>query len=405
VDGGTDELSHLKLQLQLQQKQIEQQQQQINSQLQQLAEHSANKHVLVGNQAPPLNSPPLNLPPTPQSPPLYSPPLNLTPTSLTPDPPNSPQQTELNQHINQQPKQKPKQQVNEREIKQEPPPIQLSPPQPSDQHTTSIPPDSLFIPDSLDIRPVAHLHSFVEGQVVFTGILGLPVLDIGNLLCDHQRFIIGKIRDVFGRVSEPYYSVEEGEIREKVKTELSVGAQVYAPTLSSYVIPANIYSKGCDASGKNDLELPDSMIEFSDDEEERKKKKQKKKNRERKKEEGRKGRKGENRRGKGEYTETYNPLPRPSSFSNLNYPSSNFNYHPHPPFTVNYPQPNAYPHPLVSNPYPPPSQYLHSSPPFQHQHSYPQSQNLPPYPQLQSHPPFHHPSPPYQQTNFPGYGH
>jgi len=110
------------------------------------------------------------------------------------------------------------------------------------------------------------------------------VIDLDTLLFTDERKIIGKVFDVFGQVSNPYYSIL---LSEKNIGNYEEGTLIfYVPETTKKVDPKVIYTKGCDASGLHDEEIDEKHMEYSDDEKEQMahKPKKKKKQNKRKKE-------------------------------------------------------------------------------------------------------------------------
>ena len=112
---------------------------------------------------------------------------------------------------------------------------------------------------------------------------GLPadgeqfVLDIGSVLCNENREVIGQIGDVLGQTREPFYivSIDSKDVEE---LGLESGANVYyVDKLSNKVFTKPLTAmKGTDASNIHDEEVGEDEQEFSDDEEEAASKRDKK---------------------------------------------------------------------------------------------------------------------------------
>ena len=127
-------------------------------------------------------------------------------------------------------------------------------------------------------------HTSNNDSSTMTSTNGLLPLDVLSLLCDEQRRAIGKISDVFGPVTAPYYVVtshrnlsekkggkEEEEDESGQEACLSIGMKVFAVVQQSvFVTPASLQQarslKGSDASNLHDEELPAEEQDFSDDE-------------------------------------------------------------------------------------------------------------------------------------------
>ena len=124
------------------------------------------------------------------------------------------------------------------------------------------------ITDNDTLKIVGHitsLHLDMKFAVALGVSNGPPVAD-GSVLCAADRRVIGRVEEVFGPVSRPYYKIvipADGQ-------STAVNEAVYAvEKYSSIVDKSTLDSKGTDASNDFDEELPAEMQEFSDDEEER----------------------------------------------------------------------------------------------------------------------------------------
>ncbi|XP_071244890.1 H/ACA ribonucleoprotein complex non-core subunit NAF1-like, partial [Salvelinus alpinus] len=109
-----------------------------------------------------------------------------------------------------------------------------------------------------------------------------PPLKDDSVIFNSDRLAVGKVFEVFGPVSSPFYVLRfntESDITERgVKLNDSM---FYAPSLTDYTLYILTEQlrrlKGSDASWKNDQEPPPEALDFSDDEAEHKMKKKKKK--------------------------------------------------------------------------------------------------------------------------------
>ncbi|KAL6053066.1 H/ACA ribonucleoprotein complex non-core subunit naf1 [Balamuthia mandrillaris] len=174
---------------------------------------------------------------------------------------------------------------------------------------TSLPPVERVppVPAHAQIKPLGLISSLVEGFAVVEAAKGSPALDIDSVLCLENREPLGRVFEVFGQVESPYYSVRYdgrgasgGENGEGERVSVERGTRVYyVEEQSSYVIPAAIYTKGTDASGEHDEELPEDEIEFSDDEKEAAAKQARKRRGRKQRTRGGKGEGFQNRRGGG----------------------------------------------------------------------------------------------------------
>lgn len=132
-----------------------------------------------------------------------------------------------------------------------------------------------------DCLEVGVISSTVEELVVIESHPGVPALDLETVLfIEKGAKALGKVFDVIGPVTRPYYVIRfnnDEHIREK---GISKGLLVYyAPRTehTTFVFLEQLMKmKISDASWMNDEEPPPQFIEYSDDEEEKRAKKEKK---------------------------------------------------------------------------------------------------------------------------------
>lgn len=118
------------------------------------------------------------------------------------------------------------------------------------------------------------ISSIVDQLVLVEAYSHSAPLDIDSVLfVDRGKKALGMIFDVIGPVANPIYCIRFNS-NEDIKTKgISIGDKVFcAPRTeyTSYVVLSSIMKKGSDASWKNDVEPPESLIDYSDDEQERK---------------------------------------------------------------------------------------------------------------------------------------
>ena len=93
----------------------------------------------------------------------------------------------------------------------------------------------------------------------------------GSVLCNKGGEILGKINEVFGPVTSPFYTVRVDNRKTDVKTfyhTFQPKTEIYCIwKLSSFVTPALLMQRGTDASNMYDEEITEEQ-EFSDDEKE-----------------------------------------------------------------------------------------------------------------------------------------
>lgn len=109
---------------------------------------------------------------------------------------------------------------------------------------------------------------------------GSVPLDIDTVIfLDKGTKPLGRVFDVLGNINEPLYCVRFNSFNEITEKGIVIGSKVFvAPRTehTKFIILANLMkNKGCDASWKHDVEIPNQCQEFSDDEDERSARKEK----------------------------------------------------------------------------------------------------------------------------------
>lgn len=99
------------------------------------------------------------------------------------------------------------------------------------------------------------------------------VLDLDNILFNENKFPVGFLDDVIGKVESPYYLIKVfPNYDDQIKSSLNliIGKSLLFPKSKSKLILTKelMKSKGCDASNAFDEEVNEDELEFSDDEEE-----------------------------------------------------------------------------------------------------------------------------------------
>ncbi|KAG5672241.1 hypothetical protein PVAND_002383 [Polypedilum vanderplanki] len=127
--------------------------------------------------------------------------------------------------------------------------------------------------DEKECLELGTISSIVDQLVLVEAYSHSAPLDIDSVLfLDMGKKALGKIFDVIGQVSSPIYCVRFNSHNDIIEKNITVGQKVFcAPRTeyTSYVILQNIMGKGSDASWKNDVEVPDNLVDYSDDEQER----------------------------------------------------------------------------------------------------------------------------------------
>ncbi|GIY70814.1 hypothetical protein CEXT_789171, partial [Caerostris extrusa] len=139
-----------------------------------------------------------------------------------------------------------------------------------------------------DLPPVKDLHivpekelckigvilSIVENLVVVDTYNDAPALNAETVLFLSADKPLGKIFEVWGRVTHPVYSVRFNSAEHIKEKDIIIGEDVfYSPEeteLTNYVMVSELLKeKGSDASWKDNQEPPEECREYSDDEKER----------------------------------------------------------------------------------------------------------------------------------------
>jgi H/ACA ribonucleoprotein complex non-core subunit NAF1 len=134
--------------------------------------------------------------------------------------------------------------------------------------------------DEKECLEIGTITSIVDQLVLVEAYPHSAALDIDSVLfLDNGKKALGQVFDVIGQVSTPIYCIRFNTHEDIVTKNITVGSKVFCAPRTEYanfVIISKIMGRGSDASWKNDVEIPDNMIEYSDDEEERSARKQKK---------------------------------------------------------------------------------------------------------------------------------
>ncbi|XP_055780155.1 H/ACA ribonucleoprotein complex non-core subunit NAF1 [Salvelinus fontinalis] len=141
---------------------------------------------------------------------------------------------------------------------------------------------TVVLPEEAEILPLGSVSSIIQQLVIIQSLKDTPPLKDDSVIFNSDRLAVGKVFEVFGPVSSPFYVLRfntESDITERgVKLNDSM---FYAPSLTDYTLYILTEQlrrlKGSDASWKNDQEPPPEALDFSDDEAEHKMKKKKKK--------------------------------------------------------------------------------------------------------------------------------
>ncbi|XP_045567657.1 H/ACA ribonucleoprotein complex non-core subunit NAF1 [Salmo salar] len=142
---------------------------------------------------------------------------------------------------------------------------------------------TVVLPEEAEILPLGSVTSIIQQLVIIQSFKDTPPLKDDSVIFNSDRLAVGKVFEVFGPVSSPFYVLRfnsESDVTERgVKLKDSM---FYAPSLTDYTLYILTEQlrrlKGSDASWKNDQEPPPEALDFSDDEAEQKMKRRKKGN-------------------------------------------------------------------------------------------------------------------------------
>ncbi|KAL1447107.1 hypothetical protein MTO96_028660 [Rhipicephalus appendiculatus] len=128
-------------------------------------------------------------------------------------------------------------------------------------------------------RQAGRVKHAVDQLLVVESEPGQPVLDLDSVLFRADGTALGRVFDVLGPVSAPYYTVRFNTAQELAERALEPGEPVlYAPLhadVTQYVLESEVRKqRGSDASWENNNEPPPEHLDFSDDEQEREVRKQ-----------------------------------------------------------------------------------------------------------------------------------
>lgn len=133
---------------------------------------------------------------------------------------------------------------------------------------------SLDIEEGLEMVPVGTVSSVLGVLAIIQSSVGVPPLNEDTILFTEGPKVFGRVFEVFGPVSTPWYSVRFNTNADIETKGIKSGMKVfYAPAkddYTKYVFVSYLKSlRGSDASWKDDNEPPEKYMEYSDDEEER----------------------------------------------------------------------------------------------------------------------------------------
>nr|XP_005486364.2 H/ACA ribonucleoprotein complex non-core subunit NAF1 [Zonotrichia albicollis] len=141
---------------------------------------------------------------------------------------------------------------------------------------------SIVLPDNVELKLFGTVSSVIEQLVIIESLKGLPPVNEESIIFKEDRQAVGKIFEVFGPVSHPFYVIRFNSSEHIKEKGINVQDSMYfAPSVedfTQYIFAEKLkQEKGSDASWKNDQEPPPEVLDFSDDEQEREAKQKKKK--------------------------------------------------------------------------------------------------------------------------------
>ncbi|XP_048160284.1 H/ACA ribonucleoprotein complex non-core subunit NAF1 [Corvus hawaiiensis] len=141
---------------------------------------------------------------------------------------------------------------------------------------------SIILPDNVELKLFGTVSSIIEQLVIIESLRGLPPVNEESIIFKEDRQAAGKIFEIFGPVSHPFYVIRFNSSEHIKAKGINVQDSMYfAPSVedfTQYIFAEKLkQEKGSDASWKNDQEPPPEALDFSDDEKEREAKQKKKK--------------------------------------------------------------------------------------------------------------------------------
>jgi len=132
-----------------------------------------------------------------------------------------------------------------------------------------------------ECEPVGCVKNIVDTLVVVEAFLNKPALDIDSVLfIDRGQRTLGRVFDVFGPVTKPYYAVRFNDSDHIKSYNIQIKEPVYCAPKTEYasfvMVSQLLNMKGSDASWKDNNEPPADCVDYSDDEAEKLAKKSRK---------------------------------------------------------------------------------------------------------------------------------
>lgn len=126
------------------------------------------------------------------------------------------------------------------------------------------------IGDDDEVSEIGAIYNLTDNLIIVQSNKGNDPIDEGGLLCFEDRTTLGRIDEVFGPVSQPFYTVRLGRNATVDSARVYKGRKVFVSLAQSAPIEMREITaqKGSDASGLYDEEPAPEDLDYSDDEEE-----------------------------------------------------------------------------------------------------------------------------------------
>ncbi|NXN79397.1 NAF1 protein, partial [Bombycilla garrulus] len=140
---------------------------------------------------------------------------------------------------------------------------------------------TIILPDNVELKAFGTVSSIIDQLVIIESLRGLPPVNEESIIFKEDRQAAGKIFEIFGPVSHPFYVIRFNSSEHIKEKCINVQDSMYfAPSVkdfTQYIFAEKLkQEKGSDASWKNDQEPPPEVLDFSDDEQEREAKEKRK---------------------------------------------------------------------------------------------------------------------------------
>ncbi|XP_072352255.1 uncharacterized protein naf1 [Scyliorhinus torazame] len=141
---------------------------------------------------------------------------------------------------------------------------------------------NIALPEEIAKEPIGVVSSIIDQLVIVESLKDMPPVNEETILFKMDNTSVGKVFEVFGPVSHPFYILRFNSIEDITAKEIKLQEVFYfAPAVkdfTQYIFTEHLkQDKGSDASWRNDQEPPREALDFSDDEKEREAKQKKKK--------------------------------------------------------------------------------------------------------------------------------